>query len=85
MKISEDGIRITTNFFNAIDILVASGRMRGLGTFTTRHDINRWNFITVKKNPTSSVLKPEWIYMLCNDFDISLEWIFFGTGSFYKS
>lgn len=39
MNISKEGIAITKRFFEAIDMLKAQKRMRGLLTYTKVHDI----------------------------------------------
>ena len=83
MKISEQGIAITKRFFLALDLLKESKQIRGIQTFTREHEINRWNLITVKNNPHISILKPEWIYFLCKDYNISTDWIIFGKGNMY--
>lgn len=84
MKISNEGIDITKRFFEAIDMLKAQGRIRGLQTFTNEYDINRWNLNKVKANPDTSFLKTEWIYYLCKNYNISAEWIILGTGGMLK-
>lgn len=66
-------------------MLVAQNKIRGLQTFTTKYDINRWNLVTVKNNPDTSVLKPEYIAMLIRDLNISAEWIMLGRGGMFKS
>lgn len=43
MKISKEGIAITKRFFEAIDMLKAQKRIRGLKTFTRKHNITRTN------------------------------------------
>lgn len=83
MKISPDGIAITKRFFEAIDMLKAQKKIRGLQTFTDKHEINRWNMNTVKWNPDKSVLKPEWIAYLIRDYDISPKWIILGEGDMF--
>lgn len=85
VNVSAEGVEINKRFFRAIEILIAGDRMRGLNTFTRAHNINRWNLITVRDSPANSFLKPEWIYFLCKDYNISLDWIFFGTGNFYRA
>lgn len=85
MKISEQGVAITKRFFQALDLLKESKRIRGIQTFTREHDINRWNLITVRDNPEISVLKPEWIHFLCKDYNISTDWIIFGKGNMYDN
>lgn len=39
MKISKEGIAITKRFFEAIDMLKAQKRIRGLKTFTDRKSV----------------------------------------------
>lgn len=80
MKISEDGVEITKRFFEAIDMLIAQKRIRGLLTFTKAHDINYWNITTVRNQPEVSVLKPEWLSYLVQDYGISSEWLLTGRG-----
>jgi hypothetical protein len=83
MKISPDGISITNRFFQAIETLRAQGEIRGLQTFTEMHGINRWNMNTVKFNPETSVLKPEWIFLLVSSFGVSADYIVTGRGKMF--
>ena len=83
MNISKEGIAVTNRFFEAIDMLKAQKKIRGLQTFTRQYGINRWNLNTVKLNPDKSVLKPEWIVYLVRDFKISAEWILLGRGGMF--
>ncbi|MCM1354720.1 MAG: hypothetical protein NC229_08680 [Bacteroides sp.] len=84
MNITQDGISITNRFFQAIDILKIEKRMRGLQTFTRNHNLNRWNMVTLRDNPSSRYLQAEWIAWLCSDYNISPDWILFGVGQFYR-
>ncbi len=84
MKISQEGIAITKRFFLAIDRLKEEKRIRGLQTFTREYDINYWNICTLKKQPERSVLKPEWLYYLVKNYNVSSEWLITGRGHFYK-
>lgn len=84
MNISKEGIAVTNRFFEAIDMLKAQKKIRGLQTFTRLYNINKWNLITVKHNPERSVLKPELIVYLVRDFEISAEWILLGKGGMFK-
>lgn len=82
---SQDGIDITRRFFKAIEELKARKQIRGLGTFTNRYNINRWNLITVRDNPENSTLKPEYISYLIEAYDVSAEWILLGKGEIFKA
>lgn len=85
MKISNEGVQITQRFFKVIDLLIHNNTIRGLQTFTEIYNINRWNLITVRNNPTTRVIKPEWIYYLCKEYNISTDYIIFGKGPIFKS
>lgn len=82
---SQDGVDITNRFFKAIDELKERKAIRGLGTFTNRYNINRWNLITVRDNPANATLKPEYISYLVADYNISAEWILLGTGQMFRT
>lgn len=84
MKINADGQAITHRFFQTIELLKQVQKIRGLKTYTDLYDINRWNLITVRKNPKTSILKPEWLVPLIRDFNVSAEWLLTGRGSIYK-
>lgn len=81
MKISESGIAITKRFFEAIEYLRSQKIIRGLKTFTDRHGINYWNLCTVRNQPDKSVLKPEWLEWLVEDYKVSANWLLTGTGN----
>lgn len=80
---SQDGIDITRRFFKAIEELKARKEIRGLGTFTNRYNINRWNLITVRDNPENSTLKPEYIAYLVDGYGVSAEWLLLGKGGIF--
>ena len=83
MKISEEGIAISNRFFEAIAMLKAQKKIRGLQTFTREHNLNRWNVNQVKFSPNHCVLKPEWIVYIHNDYGVSVEWIVLGKGPMF--
>lgn len=84
MNISKEGIAVTNRFFEAINMLKAQKKIRGLQTFTRQYDINRWNMNTVKSNPAKSVLKPEWIVYLVRDYGVSSDWIITGKEPMFR-
>lgn len=84
MKISPEGIAVTKRFFEAIGMLKAQRRIRGMFTFTELYGINYWNISTVKAQPEIRVLKPEWIVYLVRDYGISAEWVLTGKGDMFK-
>ena len=84
MKISPQGTEITKRFFEALETLRKEKKIRGIQTFTNANGINRRNLITVRNNPESSVLKPEWIQYLCEQYGVSAEWMILGKGTMFN-
>lgn len=83
MKISKEGVDITKRFFEVIDMLITSRKIRGIKTFTDMYDINRRNFITIKNNPENSVLKTEYLLYLVRDFNFNAYWLITGKGGMF--
>lgn len=84
MNISQEGVAVTKRFFEAIGMLKAQKKIRGLQTFTREYGLNRWNVNSVKWEPEKRILKPEWIVYLVRDYGISAEWILLGKGRMFK-
>ena len=81
---SPEATEINKRFFLAIDHLVDIKEIRGLYTFTKKHNLNYLNLYTVRKEPGRRVLKVEYIALLAKDFNISLEYILLGNGPMRK-
>jgi hypothetical protein len=84
MEVSEEGIRINRRFFEALDEIKERGIIRGMQTFTNEYNINRWNLITVRKEPEKRVLKPEWMHYIVKGYGVSADWLLTGRGNMFK-
>jgi hypothetical protein len=78
-----ESIKIINRFYEVIDVLKQTKQIRGVKTFTDTYNINRWNFITVSKNPESDMFQLIWISYLVKDFNVSAEWIMTGKGNMF--
>lgn len=72
---------ISRRFFEAIDMLKAQKRIRGMQTFTRMYGENYWNFHTCRKE--NKRIKQEWLTYLVRDFNISALWLLTGTGNMF--
>ena len=72
---------ITQRFFEALDMLKAQKRIRGMQTFTREYGENYWNFHTCRKEGLR--IKQEWLTYLVRDFDVSATWLLTGRGGMF--
>ena len=79
-----DSQKIVRRFFEALERLKADKRIRGKQTFTRAYDINRWNMLTLEKDPSRDIFQPAWLTYLVEDFGVSAQWLLTGVGEFYK-
>lgn len=79
-EIPKAAIDINERFFHAVDYLVETRRIRGLKTLSNLWDVSRFALTWSKNHPEEKRLKLEYIYYIARDFNISLNWLFFGKG-----
>lgn len=72
---------ITRRFFEALDMIKAQKRIRGLQTFTRTYGENYWNFHTTRKDGLR--IKQEWLTYLVRDYDVSATWLLTGMGGMF--
>ena len=75
---------IVTRFFEALTRLKADKLIRGTKTFTERYGINRWNFITLSREPHRDIFQAAWLGYLVTDYGVSADWLLTGKGNFYR-
>lgn len=84
-QIPKASLDINSRFFMAIDHLVSSRKIRGLGTLSKLWDVSRFALSWSRNHPEEKPIKVEYLYYIARDFDVSLEWLFFGKGEMFKS
>lgn len=86
-NINPQAIEIQRRFFQALDLAVSTGKVKGLATFCREHNLNRVKYSRIK----NSLDKPaeETLYKiidldalagLCRDFNVSADWLLLGKG-----
>lgn len=83
--IPKASLDINSRFFLAIDSLVSQKKIRGLGTLSKLWDVSRFALSWSRNHPEAKPIKVEYLYYIARDFNVSLEWLFFGQGEMFKA
>lgn len=79
-----DSQEIVKRFFEALYRLKTDRKIRGKQTFTNRYGINRWNMLTLEKEPERDIFQAAWLSYLVRDYGVSPMWLLTGKGDFYE-
>lgn len=86
MKIenNEETLAIIDRFFEVLDRLKEDGIIRGVQTFTTRYNINRWNLLCMRKEPQlCGGFRVHWLSALVRDYKVNPYFLLLGEGGIY--
>lgn len=75
---------IADRFFFVIEELARRKVIRGLQTFTKRHDINYGNMNTLKNHRDRYAMKTEYLAFLAQDYGVSCEYLLLGKGEIFE-
>lgn len=87
---------IHRRFFDALDVIIENGKTNGLQTFCNEHGLQRNKYSKIRmelRNPERRKEEKAHRYRsididalthLCNDFNISAEWLLLGKGKMFK-
>lgn len=81
--IGDTELAIADRFFYALEVLANRKVIRGLQTFTKRHNINYGNMNTLKNNRDRWAVKTEFLAFLAQDYGVSCEWLLLGNGDMF--
>ena len=84
-KIGDTESAIADRFFFAIEELARRKVIRGLQTFTKRHNINYGNMNTLKNNRERCAVKTEYLAFIAQDYGVSCEWLLLGNGDMFTA
>jgi hypothetical protein len=86
-------ISIQRRFFEALDIMIDSGKTNGLLTFCKEHNLNRVKYSNIRtemRHPNATkatnykVIDLDALTYLCKDFNVSSDWLLLGKGKMFK-
>jgi len=80
----EESKIIIGRFFQALDHLIETKRIKGVSTFCRYHGINRGNLIKQKNDPDRALFKVSWLTPLVRYYGINPRWLLTGFGPMIK-
>jgi hypothetical protein len=80
----EESLAVMARFFQTVDVLVASGAIRGLQTYCRLCDIDKRHFYAQRKNNGRGYFEVAWLLPLFRDFNVSTDWLLFGRGLMFR-
>lgn len=76
-----DHAALNLRFFQALDFLVETKKIKNKKEFTDRYNLNRGNMNSVKINAEKHAIRPVWLTYLCRDYGVSAKWLLTGRGA----
>jgi len=80
----EESKQIIGRFFQAIDYLIESNKIKGVSTFCRYYNINRGNLIKQRELPDRALFKVSWLTPLVRYYGINPRWLLTGFGPMIK-
>ena len=80
----QEHIEIVGRFFEAMDWLKQTRRIRGLQTFARTCGIDRRSLRRLMAQPDKYGLKVGWVVHMVRDFGISAQWLLTGEGQMHE-
>lgn len=81
---TEESKRIIARFFEAVDHLIESGKLKGLQTYCTFYEIDKRNFYKQRKDHSRSYFQVSWLAPLVRYYKINPRWLLTGFGPMVK-
>lgn len=81
--IPQETIEITARFYEAVDELIRTKEIRGLGTLAKRWGLGRFSLSMGKNHIETKRLNMEYFFYLSRDYRVSPHWLFYGIGDMF--
>ena len=82
-EIPQISIDICNRFFEAVEELRLQKKIRGTATLARAWGVSLFAMKWSKNHPDEKRIKVEYLYYIARDYNVSLKWLFFGTGSMF--
>ncbi|MDR2910727.1 MAG: hypothetical protein LBV47_05115 [Bacteroidales bacterium] len=86
-------LSIQKRFFEVLDLMISTKQLAGLQTFCKAHGLNRVKYSNIRtemrkpeqaKLTNYKVIDLDALMYLCQDFNVSAEWLLTGKGKMFK-
>ncbi len=87
-------ISIQRRFFEVLDVLINTKQCGGLQPFCEKHNLNRVKYSNIRTElrkpaenakPTNyKVIDLDALTYICNDYNVSPDWLLFGRGGMFR-
>lgn len=77
-------ISVMVRFFEALDALIASKKIRGIQTYCNDFEIDKRHLYAQKKDLNKGFFEVYWIMPMIQKFGVSSDWLLFGKGDMFK-
>lgn len=79
---NEKSQRINKRFYEAFDILIATGQIKSLHSFCVENGIDRRNFVRLREEPQRE-FQLSLLSVLVSEYNVSAEWLLLGRGNIF--
>lgn len=85
-------LAIQSRFFEAIEMLIQSGKIKGLQTFCTEYGLHRPKYSNLRNHPEEpkpntgyKFIDLDALHYLVADFGVSADWLLTGKGGMFRA
>jgi len=76
--------QIIGRFYEALDAIIAMGKIRGVNTYCRLYEIDRRNLLAQRKDLGRGWFQVSWLQPMVKEYGISANWLLLGTGKMFK-
>lgn len=80
MENINESIAISQRFFEALEQLIRTGRLKSISEFGKRYGLVPRNMYFQRSEPSRQIIRPSWLAYLSRDYQVSAHWLLTGEG-----
>lgn len=80
MENINESIAISRRFFEALEQLIRTDRVKSVSDFAKRYGLVPRNVYFQRAEPSRQIIRPSWLAYLSRDYQVSAVWLLTGVG-----